>query len=142
MVLGHIARFPAWQRPFLVCLWLLLMALPGAAQVKGERVAGDWEQFIFFPDTSTWRSAGVYRVEQVDGEYRMSPVNQVQAPDLTNSRGLTNVRFSGSDWLFNSDWGNGNVGEFRLRRIGPGVYQGWSYLGEKQINPNIWLLVH
>jgi hypothetical protein len=51
------------------------------------------------------------------------------------------VRFSGAEWSFNSDWGDGKVAEFRLRHIGPGVYVGWSYLRDAQVNLNLWVMV-
>ena len=86
------------------------------------------------------RSA-IYRVEQSDGDYRMAPVSQSQEPGVTPSKGLSNVRFSGAEWTFNSDWGDGKVAEFRLRHIGPGVYVGWSHLRDEQVNLNLWVLV-
>jgi hypothetical protein len=60
---------------------------------------------------------------------------------VTPSKGLSDVRFSGANWSFKSDWGSGNVAEFRLRRVGPGVFVGWSYLRDEQVNLNLWMLV-
>lgn len=122
-----------------VLVWLVLMVLPGAAHAQAERVTGDWQQFVLVQDS--WRALGVYRVEQSDGDYRMAPVSQSQEPGVTPSKGLSDVRFAGADWSFNSDWGDGKVAEFRLRHIGPGVYVGWSYLRDQQVNLNLWVLV-
>jgi hypothetical protein len=130
---GHRRPWPA------VLLWLVLIVLPGAAHAQAERVTGDWQQFVL--DKDAWRALGIYRVEQTDGDYRMAPVSQSQEPGTTPSKGLSNVRFAGADWSFNSDWGDGKVGEFRLRHIGPGVYVGWSYLRDQQVNLNLWVLV-
>jgi hypothetical protein len=139
MSVGRTAQRGTRQRWPAVLLWLVLIVLPNAAHAQTERVTGEWQQFVMSQDS--WRALGVYRVEQSDGEYRMAPVSQLQEPDVTPSKGLTNVRFSGAEWKFSSDWGNGNVAEFRLRHIGPGVYVGWSYLRDEQVNLNLWLLV-
>jgi hypothetical protein len=122
-----------------VLFWLVLIALPGAAYAQTERVTGDWQQFVLVDDA--WRALGIYRVAQTEGDYRMAPVSQSQEPGTTPSKGLSNVRFAGAEWSFNSDWGDGKVGEFRLRHIGPGVYVGWSYLRDQQVNLNLWVLV-
>ena len=122
-----------------IWLWLVLIILPGAAHAQTERVTGDWQQFVLVNDA--WRALGVYRVAQSDGNYRMEPVSQLQEPGVTPSKGLSNVRISGAEWTFDSDWGDGKVAEFRLRHIGPGVYVGWSYLRDEQVNLNLWVLV-
>lgn len=128
------------RRPWpAVLFWLLLIALPAAAHAQTERVTGDWQQFVLAKDA--WQALGVYRVEQSDGDYRMAPVGQSQEPGVTPSKGLSTVRFSGAEWTFNSDWGDGKVAEFRLRHIGPGVYVGWSYLRDQQVNLNLCVLV-
>ena len=138
-----------WRRAA-VLLLLLLPALAGAAEApsdgatarqQAERTAGDWQQFVA-DGNGAWRPLGVYRVEKSDdGVYRMTPVNQSQEPDVITSKGLSDVRFEGTDWQFKSDWGNGDVGEFRLERIGPGIYAGWSYLRDEPRNYNLWVLI-
>ncbi len=139
MTSRHLLRHGAW-RLVLAGLWLLLAVLPGSTQPRSnEPVTGDWQQLVFA--RGAWRTLGVFRVLQSGAEYRMEPVNQVRDGTVINSRGLSNVRFSDPDWRFHSDWGNGNVAEFRLRRIGPGAYQGWSYLRDEQRELNLWLLV-
>jgi hypothetical protein len=119
-------------------LWLLVM-LPGAAYAQAERTAGDWQQFVLVDDV--WRLLGTYRVEQGGDQYRMAPVNQTKGPGVINSKGLSDVQFSGEDWAFKSDWGSQGVAQFRLRRAAPGVYLGWSYLREEKQNFNMWVLV-
>jgi hypothetical protein len=84
---------------------------------------------------------GTYRVEKAGDEYRMTPVNQSSGPNVITSKGLFDVRFSDEDWAFKSDWGNKDVGQFRLRRAAPGIYLGWSYLREEKRNFNMWVLV-
>ncbi len=107
-------RRPLWPA---VLFWLVLIALPGAAHAQTERVTGDWQQFVLVDDA--WRALGIYRVAQADGDYRMAPVSQSQEPGTTPSKGLSNVRFAGPEWSFNSDWGDGTVGEFRFAISAP-----------------------
>jgi gentisate 1,2-dioxygenase len=140
MTLQRLARRTTWRHLAALCFALLLFALPGAARAQSDRVTGDWQQFVL-DGQGAWRALGVYRVEETNGEYRMTPVSQSQDPDVTTSKGLSNVQFTGKDWTFNSDWGNGDVAEFRLRRIGPGIYAGMSYLREEQRNYNLWVLI-
>ena len=129
----HRSRWP------IVWFWLLLVALPGLAHAQSERTTGDWQQFIL--DNDVWRPLGVYRVEEAGGAWRMSPVSQTEGPGVITSKGLSDVKFSGEAWSFRSDWGKGDVGQFRLRRAAPGVYLGWSYLREERRNFNMWVLV-
>jgi hypothetical protein len=123
----------------IIWFWLLLVVLPGLAHAQSERTTGEWAQFVLLNDV--WRPLGVYRVEEAGGEYRMSPVKQTEGPDVITSKGLSDVKLSGEDWSFKSDWGKGDVGQFRLRRAAPGVYLGWSYLREERRNFNMWVLV-
>jgi hypothetical protein len=130
----------AARRPWSVLwLWLALIVLPGAAHAQAERVTGEWQQFVLNNDV--WQTLGTYRVEKAGDEYRMTPVNQSSGPNVITSKGLFDVRFSDEDWAFKSDWGNKDVGQFRLRRAAPGIYLGWSYLREEKRNFNMWVLV-
>jgi hypothetical protein len=148
MIVKRLAQLAAWRRLAMVLL-LLLPALPGAARAQSdgatapatrERTTGDWQQFVA-DGNGAWRPLGIYRVEQSDGAYRMAPLSQSQEPGVIASKGLSDVRFEGTDWRFNSDWGNGDVGEFRLERFGPGIFSGWSYLRGEQRNYNLWVLI-
>lgn len=131
-------RSAIWRWPA-SWLWLILIILPGVAHAQAERVTGEWAQFVL--DTDAWRPLGIYRVELADGKYQMTPVKQSEGPSVIQSKGLTDVRFSGEDWSFNSDWGSEGVAQFRLRRAAQGVYLGWSYLREEKRNFNMWVLV-
>ena len=106
-----------------------------------ERKTGEWQQFIWMQDEVRWKYLGTFLVYEANSTYRMKPVEQVRAADVTNSRGITAVRFSGSDWTFNSDWGTVGVGTLRLTKTGDGMYQGWSYLEGTPQYKNLWILV-
>ena len=124
--------------PAILC-WILLIMVASPAHAQTERVTGDWQQFV--QDNDVWRSLGIYRVEKAGDGYRMAPVSQTKGPGVINSKGLSDVQFSGEDWAFRSNWGNGDVAQFRLRRGAPGVYLGWSYLRAEKRDFNMWLLV-
>jgi hypothetical protein len=119
--------------------WLLLILVASPARAQIERVTGDWQQFVL--DNDIWRPLGIYRVEKTGEQYKMVPVEQTKGPGVTNSKGLFDVQFSAEDWAFKSDWGNNDIGQFRLRRAAPSVYLGWSYLREEKRNFNMWVLV-
>ena len=127
---------PRWAAMW---LWVVLVMLPCGAHAQAERTTGDWQQFVL--DNDVWLMLGTYRVEKAGEQYRMAPVSQTKGPNITNSKGLSDVQFSGEDWTFRSDWGNQGVGQFRLRRAAQGVYLGWSYLREEKHNFNMWVLV-
>ena len=139
MILGGVARRAVRPHWSVLWLWLALIVLPGAAHAQAGRVTGDWQQFVL--DNDAWRMLGTYRVEKVGEQYRMAPVSQTKGPGVVNSKGLSDVQFSGEDWSFRSDWGNGDLAQFRLRRAEQGVYLGWSYLREEKRNFNMWVLV-
>jgi hypothetical protein len=122
-------------------IWLLLalVVLASPAHAQAERTTGDWQQFVL--DNDAWRLLGTYRVEKAGERYRMAPVSQTKGPGVVNSQGLSDVRFSGEDWAFRSDWGKQGVAQFRLRRAAQGLYLGWSYLREERQNFNMWVLV-
>jgi hypothetical protein len=117
----------------------LLLPLTALAQ-DTDRRTGEWQQFVL-TDEGSWRLLGTYRVQQQGGAFLMNPVTQTRDESVTNSRGLFDLQFTASEWRFRSDWGNGNIAQFRLTKLDPGVYQGWAYLGEKRLNRNLWVLV-
>ena len=139
MIVGRAGQRAVRTHWSVLWLWLALIVLPGAAHAQSERVTGDWQQFVL--DNDAWRMLGTYRVEKADEQYRMAPVSQTKGPGVVNSKGLSDVQFSGEDWSFRSDWGNNDLAQFRLRRAAPGVYLGWSYLREEKRNFNMWVLV-
>ena len=130
---------PVSRRGSIIALCLIsLLPFVSDAQEQ-ERRTGEWQQFTW--SENRWMAIGTFLVREDNGVYLMTPVTQVRDPSVTNSRGLFDVSFTSSAWTFRSDWGNGNIANFRLTRTGPGTYEGWSYLGEERRNKNMWLLV-
>jgi hypothetical protein len=126
------------RRWFLVCFWLLLSLVAVSAHAQEEQRAGDWQQFVLANDG--WHSLGVFRVQQNGSNFEMTEMSHT-ADATIPTKGLSNVLFGPGGWSFDSDWGNGDVGVFRLQRLVPGIYVGWSYLRETRRNYNMWLRV-
>lgn len=125
----------------LIVALFLGLAFPLVATAQDmERRTGEWQQLVL-TNEGTWRSLGTFLVSQKDGAYSMEPIEQLRASGITNSRGLFEVNFTASEWSFHSDWGNGNIGVFRLIRSEAGVYQGWAYLNDKRLSKTLWIRV-
>src|SRR5687767_12749104 len=104
----HLSRV---SRTSAVFLALLFASAVWAQDI--ERNTGEWQQFVW--SSGRWRALGSFVVERQGDTYQMARAAQATEPvGITKSRGLFDVRFAGSDWTFNSDWGNGRVGTFRL----------------------------
>ncbi len=103
-----------------------------------DRVIGNWNQYVF--EDNRWRYLGTFAVYFKE-DYVMVPLNQNNSPDLIHSKGIYQVNFFGNEWTFKSDWGNGNVGEFYLKKIGAGIYHGYPYLRGQRLSENLWILV-
>ena len=128
------------QNTLIVALCLGLAFPPASGAQDQDRRTGEWQQFIWTRD-GNWRAVGTFLVYLQDGVYHMRPIEQEKAPDLVNSRGLSDLHYNETRWTFNSDWGDGNIGVFRLTRIEPGVYAGYAYLREERRGKNLWVLV-
>ena len=120
-------------------VFTLLLPLSAFAQ-DIDRRTGAWQQYVLTEDGS-WRLLGTYLVQQRNGVFVMAPVSQTRDEGITNSRGLFDLQYTTTEWHFRSDWGNGNIAQFRLNKIDPGVYQGWAYLDDRRQNRNLWVLV-
>jgi hypothetical protein len=121
----------------LVWFWLLFSLVAVGAHAQEQR-AGDWQQFVLANDG--WHALGVFRVEPNGNKFQMTELSHT-ADATIPSKGLSNVLFGPGGWSFDSDWGNGDIGVFRLQRLAPGIYTGWSYLRGVRRNYNMWLLV-
>ena len=131
-------RRPAKRHGSLVWLWLLLSLVAVGAHAQEEQRAGDWQQFVLANDG--WHMLGAFRVQQNGNKFEMKELSH-SADTAIPTKGLSNVLFAAGGWSFDSDWGNGDVGVFRLQRLATGIYAGWSYLRGTRRNYNMWLLV-
>jgi len=125
------------QRKIVILIFLFIFTLPTFA-LSSERRTGEWTQYGWYQ--GKWSAMGTFVVYKQAGNYMMTPKEQRTGVDFTNSKGLFAVSFTGAEWRFKSDWGNNHIGTFILNKAGPGMYSGWSYLGNKKMQQNVWLL--
>src|SRR4051812_39049606 len=104
-------RRPAKRLWSLAWLWLLLSLVAVAAQAQEEQRAGDWQQFVL--ENDGWHMLGAFRVRQDGSKFDMQELSHT-ADAAIPTKGLSNVLFTAGGWSFDSDWGNGDVGVFRL----------------------------
>jgi hypothetical protein len=106
----------------------------------GDVILGVWRQYVYV-DPDQLRPLGTFAVGKRGGEYTMAAREQVESADLLNSIGIFDVASDGELWTFNSNWGQGRVGNFELRRMSPTVFEGdVKYLGQV-VSRNRWVKV-
>ncbi|MDD5059281.1 MAG: hypothetical protein PHQ60_15600 [Sideroxydans sp.] len=130
--------FSKFRIAALFLLAFLFVPLSGFAQEQAK-VVGHWKQYAW--DGQRWKNLGIFVVYSQAGNYLMAPASQKRDTNVINTKGLFDVKFSETAWQFKSDWGNGDIAEFELERIGSGAYHGWAYLEGKKVNENLWVLI-
>ena len=119
---------------------LYMTGATGESQQPEVRIVGVWTQYYESGRSGKWTQHGAFRVFMKDDKLQMASEDQTKAPEgAIKSRGLFNVGFNGETWTFDSDWGNGRIGSFKLRRVNDDVYEGYSYLNDQRRDHNIWV---
>jgi hypothetical protein len=103
-------------------------------------IVGTWRQFVV-DELGQSRYLGTFVVTKLGGGYRMQSQDQVQGPDVVNSLGLFDIRSNGETWSFNSNWGNGAIGNFVLRRVSPTLFEGDVLFQGRVVGHNKWVRV-
>jgi len=93
-------------------------------QQGGDSIIGTWRQLGYVPETSEWKYLGTFDVAKTNGNYTISAREQQEAPNVLNSIGIFDVQSDGTSLRFNSNWGEGKVGNFDLHRTSPTVFEG------------------
>lgn len=128
---------PTLTAPRLAALLLAsLLTTAGVADAAGHPLAGLWRQTML--DGRREVAGGLFIVTADEVGLSMRPLSQSGSVEVNNSRGLTDVAFSGTLWTFKSDWGQGQTGEFRLMRKSADEFRGASYLNGRQMDLNVW----
>jgi hypothetical protein len=86
-------------------------------------IEGAWKQYILSEDEGDVY-LGTLVVGRSKGEYVISPRTQTEGERMQDSIGVFDVAFDGRVWSFNSNWGDGEVGNFELKRVSPTVFEG------------------
>jgi hypothetical protein len=89
---------------------------------------GAWKQYVTHPVRGDEVHLGTFVVSKYKGEYAISARAQVEAPDHQNSLAIYDVRYDGQHLSFNSNWGNGQIGNFEMERTSPSEFKGVIYV--------------
>ncbi len=127
-----------FKTPIIIAIFVMLFLCLSVVASADDKKVGEWTQYTWME--GRWKELGVFLVYRQGGNYLMAPARQRVGSDVVNSRGLFGVSFSNDQWQFKSDWWNGNIGTFLLDKVGPGMYYGWAYFGERKLDQNLWLL--
>jgi hypothetical protein len=109
--------------------------------VRGDIIIGTWQQYGLDATTSRWELFGTFVVVKVGGVYTISAREQRDAPGLLHSIGIFDVRSDGVSWTFNSNWGGGRVGNFRLHRVSDTQFDGTVYFSGRAIGITRWIRI-
>lgn len=105
----------------------------------GDVILGTWQQFGFVPETSRWEYFGTFVVAKVNGAYAMSAREQREDPQLLNSIGIFDVQSDGTSWSFNSNWGQGAVGNFLLQKVSSTEFEGTISASARVVGRTKWV---
>jgi hypothetical protein len=84
---------------------------------------------------------GTFVVSKADSGYSMSAREQVEYPGVIQSIGIFDVRSDGAEWTFNSNWGRGVVGNFRLQKISDTTFEGIATVDGRVVGQSRWVRV-
>lgn len=109
-------------------------AMSTAKPVVHELI-GTWRQEADIG--SGWSEVGKFRVSQdLDGVLYMDALTY--GTNMIRSQGITNIKLSENMWTFKSDWGSGDVAEFRLKKQRTNLFEGAAYLRGRLHAKNRW----
>ena len=103
-------------------------------------IIGVWKQYFYDP-YGKLVYGGTYRVTKQKENYVMYEEEHLKASNIVNSLGLFDVAYDGDLWTFKSDWGNGLIGHFRLRRVSDSIFEGESLLHGRIRDKNKWVRI-
>jgi len=111
------------------------------AASAGDVILGQWRQYVYDPGSGQWQLLGSVLVGKNALGYTMAPGEQVESPGILNSISIFDVKFDGYTWTFNSNWGQGRVGNFALRRVSDTLFEGDSSYAGQFLQRNRWVKV-
>ncbi len=125
----------------IVGFWLCVaaaMACPSTAK-SADRLDGVWEQYLL-QKSGNWDDfcAAKFELQLTSQGYDATTLWVNPRTGLKWARTF-NHRFDGRMWTFRSDWQNGRIAEFRLKRVNADVFIGWSYLRGQRLSRSVWL---
>lgn len=122
---------------------MLICCLPLQAENGDEQqtagILGVWQQYVEVGEE--WIYLASFEVTYRDETYAMRCVHVTQDIPIIESQGIKDIEFDGKTWKFLSDWGkeSGGWALFKLSKVKPDLFFGYSYLNGKRISKNLWL---
>ena len=93
------------------------------ASPEAVDISGVWEQYGFSLDGSL-QYLSKARVVKQDGAYIIALIDQIQGPNIINSKSVSDVTYDGQVLTFKSFWSNGEVATARLSRLSDTIFEG------------------
>jgi len=90
---------------------------------KTHGIEGAWKQYVLTEDEGAVYMS-TFVVSSGEDGYVISPRSQVEGERFQTSLGVFDVAYDGDRWSYNSNWGDGEVGNFELARVSPTVFEG------------------
>ncbi len=114
------------------------MACPSTAK-SADGLDGIWEQYVL-QKSGNWDDfcAAKFDVQRSPEGYDATTLWVNPRTGLKWAHTFSH-RFDGRTWTFRSDWQNGRIAEFRLKRVSADVFIGWSYLHGQRLSRSVWL---
>jgi hypothetical protein len=127
-----------------LCFLLLSSLSPIVAELQDEQpspadILGSWQQYVDLDDE--WIYLATFEVTKKNDVYAMRCVHITGDIPIIESRGIKDISFDGKTWKFLSDWGkeNGGWALFKLNKVEPYLFLGYSYLNGSRVRKNLWL---
>ncbi len=88
-------------------------------------IEGTWRQFMPSDNGAEDELVGTFVVARTpDGAYVISPRAQAEGEQYQNAVGVFDVAYDGHVWTYNTNWGNGEIGNFEFKRVSPTEFAG------------------
>lgn len=127
-----------WMMAFALMLAAAL-SVSGSAAAGPDDICGVWQQHVIQNGKDIYMLT--VHVKRVGSSYetsilRMSEFCKKQGLDVMK---CYNHRYNGQTWEFDSDWHRMGIAHFKMTKVTPTRFQGWSYLKGRPVNRNIWI---
>jgi hypothetical protein len=136
LLIACIGGFCAIVAAFATPIWTTFFSNPTPPATEslvddtpsGQPFEGAWKQYVTHPVHGNEVHLGTFVVSKYKGDYAISARAQSEDPEHLNSIAIYDVRYDGKRLTFNSNWGNGQVGNFEMQRTSPSEFKGVIYV--------------
>lgn len=133
LLIACIGAISAIVAAFAAPIWSSFSSSPAAESIvdiapKGPPLEGAWKQYVTHPLRGEEVHLGTFVVSKFNGEYVISARAQSEDSEHLNSIAIYDVQYDGRRLTFNSNWGNGEIGNFEMERTSPSEFRGVIYV--------------